>query len=157
MSELAKLRDDHAVLAKLFRQLGEVIQRPKAASQLELFELRRELTSTLIAHLKLEDWALYPRLIGSDDGAISATGQHFQEEMGGLAPAFVAYCDKWSANAIEADWGLLRRNAADPRRARKPPAAREPRAASAARTPRPRRLGDQMRIYAFVTSGGGSA
>jgi hypothetical protein len=104
MSELTKLRDDHAALAKLFRRLGAVIRQRDPASQLELFELRRELTSTLIAHLKLEDWALYPRLIGSGDSEISAAGHHFQQEMGGLAPAFVAYCDKWSANAIESDW-----------------------------------------------------
>ena len=24
--------------------------------------------------------------------------------MGGLAPAFLAYCDKWSARAIETSW-----------------------------------------------------
>jgi hypothetical protein len=60
--------------------------------------------STLLAHLKLEDWALYPRLMGSGDSKISDAGRAFQQEMGGLAPAFVAYCDKWSASGIEAQW-----------------------------------------------------
>lgn len=104
MSELRKLREDHATLARLFRRLRSIIAAPRPPVQLLLFDLRRELTSTLIAHLKLEDWALYPRLIESGDPAISDAGLEFQQEMGGLAPAFVAYCDRWSANAIEADW-----------------------------------------------------
>ena len=104
MSELMKLREDHAKLARMFRQLGDVIAKPEAPPQLELFELRRDLVSTLIAHLKLEDWALYPRLIDSGDEEVSAAGEGFKDEMGGLAPAFLAYCDKWGAMAIEADW-----------------------------------------------------
>jgi hypothetical protein len=104
MSELSRLHEDHARLARLFGRLDEVVGRTEAPPQLELFELRRELMSTLIAHLKLEDWALYPRLIDSGDPQMSEAGQAFKEEMGGLAPAFIAYCDKWNANAIEADW-----------------------------------------------------
>lgn len=104
MSQLSKLREDHAKLATLFRQLRSIIASPRPPVQLLLFDLRRELMSTLIAHLKLEDWALYPRLIESENPAISDAGHEFQEEMGGLAPAFVAYCDRWSATAIEVDW-----------------------------------------------------
>ena len=104
MSELMKLREDHAKLARMFRQLEQVIDRREPAPQLELFELRQGLLSTLLAHLKLEDWALYPRLIDSGDDEMSVTGQAFKDEMGGLAPAFIAYCDKWNAPAIAADW-----------------------------------------------------
>jgi hypothetical protein len=104
MSDLMKLRRDHAELARMFRQLERIIGLPEAPSQLELFELRRSLMQTLIGHLKLEDWALYPRLIDSGDEEISARGRFFKEEMGGLAPAFLAYCEKWTANSIAADW-----------------------------------------------------
>ncbi|MGE5563039.1 MAG: hemerythrin domain-containing protein [Bacillota bacterium] len=104
MSELTKLREDHAELARLFRRLGEVVERPAAPPQVELYELRRELVSTLLAHLKLEDWALYPRLIESGQPDLASAGRMFKEEMGGLAPAFLAYSDKWNAGSIEADW-----------------------------------------------------
>jgi hypothetical protein len=104
MSELMRLRQDHAELARMFRQLERIITLPQPPSQLELFELRRSLMQTLIGHLKLEDWALYPRLIDSGDEDIAATGRHFKEEMGGLAPAFVAYCEKWTASTIAAGW-----------------------------------------------------
>ena len=104
MSQLSKLHEDHAKLARLFRTLGEIIERPVAPPRLELFEVRQDLMGTLIAHLKLEDWALYPRLIDSGDPQVSKTGASFKLEMGGLAPAFIAYCDKWNADVIEADW-----------------------------------------------------
>ena len=104
MSELMKLRDDHARLARLFRRLGEVIELPAAPPQVELFELRRELVSTLLAHLKLEDWALYPRLIESGQPELAAAGEMFRDEMGGLAPAFLEYSNKWNAGTIAEDW-----------------------------------------------------
>jgi hypothetical protein len=104
MSELMRLREDHAKLARMFRRLNEIVDQSEPPPQLELFELRRELMTTVIGHLKLEDWALYPRLIDSGDEEISAAGAWFKEEMGGLAPAFVAYCDKWTASTIPAEW-----------------------------------------------------
>lgn len=104
MSELMRLREDHAKLARMFGQLEHLIEQPQPPAQLELFELRRALMSTLIAHLKLEDWSLYPRLIESGDSELSAKARQFKEEMGGLAPAFVAYCDKWTANTIPSGW-----------------------------------------------------
>lgn len=104
MSELMKLREDHAALARLFRRLGEAIGQPNPPPQVELFELRQQLVSTLLAHLKLEDWALYPRLIESGEADIAAAGQMFKDEMGGLAPAFLAYSNKWTAGSIGADW-----------------------------------------------------
>jgi hypothetical protein len=104
MSELTKLREDHAKLAKMFRRLGEIVSQPTAPDRIELFDLRRDLVSTLLAHLKLEDWALYPRLIGSGDAEAARAGELFKDEMGGLAPGFIAYTEKWHAGAITADW-----------------------------------------------------
>lgn len=104
MSELNRLQQEHTKLAALFERLGNAIQGPNPPSQIELFELRRELVSTLLAHLKLEDWALYPRLIHSEQSDLASAGQAFKDEMGGLAPAFLAYSEKWNANSISADW-----------------------------------------------------
>ena len=104
MSELSRLREDHATLARMFRKLEHIIEQRSPPGELELFEFRRKLMSTVIAHLKLEDWALYPRLIDSGDAEISHAGQAFKDEMGGLAPAFIRYCDQWTAGAIAKDW-----------------------------------------------------
>lgn len=104
MSDLAKLREEHAELIKIVGRLEGLISLPSPPPQIELFNLRRELSSTLIAHLKAEDWVLYPRLLASKDSRIAATANQFIEEMGGLAAAFAAYNDKWPAPAIHADW-----------------------------------------------------
>ena len=104
MSDGAKLREDHAQLVKLLRSLSVFIQESSPPQPLELFELRRQLSATLISHLKAEDWVLYPRLLASSDDAIAETARTFNEEMGGLAAAFMAYSDKWNATAIAQDW-----------------------------------------------------
>jgi hypothetical protein len=98
------LREDHAKLARMFGNLGEVVSRSDPPPRVELFELRHNLVSMLLAHLKLEDRALYPRLIESRQVELAAAGQAFKDEMTILAPAFVAYCDKWGVAAIEDDW-----------------------------------------------------
>lgn len=86
------------------RRLGSFVEQPTPPAQLELFELRRCLSSTLIGHLKTEDWILYPRLLGSSDEQVALTGRRFNEEMGGLAAAFAQYSERWSATAIDSDW-----------------------------------------------------
>src|SRR3569833_1580909 len=104
MSELSKLRDDHAKLARLFRRLGEVIEMPAAPAQVELFELRRELVSTLLAHLKLEDWALYTRLIESGDEDATTTKHKNKNKKNNLAPANNTKTDKKNTDTIAGDW-----------------------------------------------------
>ncbi len=104
MSDIQKLSEEHAELVVLVRQLAAAVDLPSPPPILELFALRRELTSTLVAHLKAEDWALYPRLMESKDARIAATAKAFSDEMGGLAAAFNIYSTRWSAMSITSDW-----------------------------------------------------
>lgn len=104
MSDLAKLREEHAEIVKIVRRLADFVELPSSPPQVELFALRRELSSALIAHLKAEDWVLYPRLINSGDDEIATIASDFSNEMGGLAAAYLAYSDKWNTVAIAADW-----------------------------------------------------
>lgn len=46
-------------------------------------------------HLAIEDKALYPRLAGGADPALSRMARQFQEEMGGLTQRFEAYRKTW--------------------------------------------------------------
>lgn len=104
MTDLARLRTEHAELLDIARRLRAMIARPAPPPKLDLFEIRRELASVLIGHLKTEDWVLYPRLLASDDAHIAATARAFSEEMGGLAATFVAYAEQWKADSIANDW-----------------------------------------------------
>ena len=101
---MQKLRQDHAELIELVGRLGDFVSAPQSPPVVELFNLRRELSSTLIAHLKAEDWALYPRLMASGDPAVAATAKTFSDEMGGLADAFGLYSQRWDAMSIQTNW-----------------------------------------------------
>jgi len=104
MTNLSKLRDEHAELLRIARRLGSLIIQPTPPPQLHLFAIRHQLSATLIAHLKAEDWLLYPPLMASADAYVAGTARAFSEEMGGLAEAYRGYCEAWSADAITADW-----------------------------------------------------
>lgn len=104
MATIQVLREEHALLARIVARLSECISRLAPPPTIELFAVRRELNATLIGHLKAEDWILYPMLLASTNSETAATARQFIDEMGGLAADFLAYADKWTASAIEADW-----------------------------------------------------
>ncbi len=104
MIDLGKLRDEHRDIMKIVDRLRLLIAASRPPPPLHLLALRHELSSTLIGHLKAEDWMLYPPLLDSHDPHIAATARAFIEEMGGLAIAYRAHCEQWNAVAIAADW-----------------------------------------------------
>ncbi len=104
MSETLKLRQEHAALIAIVARLDAFLSQPESPPIVELYNLRRELASALIAHLKAEDWALYPRLMESGDTELAATARSFSDEMGGLAAAFTLYTQRWDAMSIQQDW-----------------------------------------------------
>lgn len=108
MSSLAQLREEHAELVKIVGELQALIDRETPPPSVELFQVRRKLSSVLIAHLKAEDWVLYPPLLTCDDPTTAATAKQFVDEMGGLAQAYTAFSEKWDALSIEADWAHYR-------------------------------------------------
>lgn len=104
MTDIRRVREEHAAIVRILGKLSAAIAKDAPPPSLELFELRRELSSMLIAHLKLEDWVLYPSLMTHGDPDIAALAKRFNEEMGGLGAAFNAYSETWGASAIDADW-----------------------------------------------------
>ena len=104
MSDIQKLRGEHATLVDIVGRLATIVAAPESPPIVELYNVRRELASTLIAHLKAEDWALYPRLMESGDPQIAATAKQFSDEMGGLAAAFGVYSQRWDAMSIQGNW-----------------------------------------------------
>lgn len=104
MPEIQKLRQEHAELVEIVGQLGKAITQQMPPAMVELFDIRRQLASTLIQHLKGEDWALYPQLMASSDPEIAATAKAFSDEMGGLSDAFRLYTQRWNAMSIDSNW-----------------------------------------------------
>ena len=104
MQHMDKLHDEHQQLLTLAQQLSRVVASSEPPQQTELFELRSKIASTLIAHLKTEDWELYPELFRNEDATVSATARRFNDEMGGLASDFSVYSSRWTTMTIPANW-----------------------------------------------------
>ena len=63
-----------------------------------------QFSAKLNVHLAMEDKALYPKLIASNNEQCQKTARQFQDEMGGIKAVFEAYTAKWSnSNAISSD------------------------------------------------------
>jgi hemerythrin-like domain-containing protein len=110
---IGRLQSEHRELMALARRLSAAIAAPQPAPQVELFELRRKLASALIAHLKVEDWALYPALFDHHDPAVAEAARRFSDEMGGLASAFAVYSERWTTMTIQANWNGFCTESAD--------------------------------------------
>lgn len=104
MTDLQKLREEHASLAVIGAELSRVVARDAPPASQDLYRLRMELASGLIRHLKTEDWILYPALLNSTDERIALIARAFSASMGGLASEFKDYSELWGANAIRKDW-----------------------------------------------------
>lgn len=104
MPQIMQLRTDHVDLLDICKLLAGEIERDTPPSSVDLFVLRKRLTTRLIAHLKAEDWLLYPPLLESSDPEIARIAREFVDEMGGLAAAFNAYVEKWDALRITSEW-----------------------------------------------------
>lgn len=113
MTKLTRFREEHSQLMILIDQLTHLICQNSPPPPSELYALRQQFASTLIRHLKTEDWVLYPQLMHSPDPAIARMARAFSSEMGGIAKAFVAYAERWGSLAIERNWGDYRRETAD--------------------------------------------
>jgi hypothetical protein len=111
MSSLAQIRADHAELVKIVREWGLLIDRDTPPPSVDLFGVRSRLSSLLIAHLKAEDWVLYPPLLESPDPEIARVARNFVDEMGGLASAYSIFMERWDALSIQADWAHYQKEA----------------------------------------------
>lgn len=113
MSDISKLREEHADLAAIGAQLSGIIAGDAPPAPQDLYRLRMALASGLIRHLKNEDWNLYPDLMSSSNQRIAFTARAFSASMGGLATEFKDYSERWGADAIRSDWNGYRRDTAE--------------------------------------------
>jgi hemerythrin-like domain-containing protein len=54
------------------------------------------MSSKIKLHLAAEDQFVYPALASSADPAVAKLGKKFQEEMGGIAVAFMEFVGRWN-------------------------------------------------------------
>jgi len=97
-------RQQHARILKLGTLLGE--QAKAAADPTTVNDVLATLeafTAELVEHLEQEDGYLYPAMIASDDGDLSALAARYRAEMGGITDLFHLYRRRWTAETIRTD------------------------------------------------------
>lgn len=83
-------RKQHREILELARRLEALLgEQPANANALR--QVLSELATKVTMHLAMEDRALYPLLAGSRNPATSQLATQFQQSMGGLFDAFVAF------------------------------------------------------------------
>lgn len=101
--DIQTCRDHHVVIRYLVSELDRAVDSAAARG------LLRRLKTVLVAHLKLEDNWLYPRLTASSNQVVRHKAQQYEREMGGLKGHFESLLQSWSADgAIESQplvWG----------------------------------------------------
>ena len=111
MSSIALIRSEHAELVRIVREWATLLDRDTAPPSVDLFAVRSRLSSLLVAHLKAEDWVLYPPLLASPNAEVARVARNFVDEMGGLSAAYSAFMEKWDALSIQADWAQYQKEA----------------------------------------------
>lgn len=99
-----RIYDEHLRVGELMDDLERITAKPTPESPEVLTPLRTSFRSFLIAHLKYEDWVIYPALQKRGDGQLADMAHAFIKELGQLAEAFNAYCSRWMEEDIVADW-----------------------------------------------------
>lgn len=109
--DIQTCRDHHVVLQYLAEEIEKAGNDPAT-----IRALLSRLRSILLAHLRLEDNWLYPKLAQSNDASVREKAERYREEMGGLRADFEALVQNWSRpGALEthgevwrADWRIFK-------------------------------------------------
>lgn len=100
---------EHEYLAVLGTQLAHSVSRPTPDPGIDHSRIRQRFSQALRAHLKYEDWAIYPALLRHADPEIAAAAARLQDEMGGLEASHNDYTRRWASNAAQEHWSDYRR------------------------------------------------
>lgn len=104
----ARFRRQHAELFEEALALGALLDAEKI--RVDPQEVRRALSrfaGRLRVHARMEDEALYPRLLAHEDPALRGLAERFLSEVGGLYSSFDAFEQRWP------DAATIGRNPAD--------------------------------------------
>ncbi len=89
-------RRQHEEILGLTNELSGYLHEQKLKNDAqEARKILSKLSGALKVHLAMEDNSLYPRLLQSKDEKIKEVARRFIEEIGGIAPVFNHYLNKW--------------------------------------------------------------
>lgn len=102
--DIERFKREHVDLLAAVTSLRGLVQHGVGEQAEAIHRQLAAMSSAIKLHLAAEDRVLYPALMKAADPAIARAGRQFQEEMGGLAAAYLAFAARWNlAGKIAAD------------------------------------------------------
>ena len=96
------------MLSRLIAEYRLLVERETVEDFDALLKLRQGFGHLLKAHLHGEHSVLYSPLIGSGDADIARTAEGFKEGTSALMQLYAEHRERWTAEAIRADWAGYR-------------------------------------------------
>jgi Hemerythrin HHE cation binding domain. len=94
--DIERFKKEHVDLLAAVTSLRELVQHGVSEQAEAIHRQLSAMSSAIKLHLAAEDRMLYPALMKAADPAIARIGRQFQEEMGGLAGAYLAFAARWN-------------------------------------------------------------
>ncbi len=100
--EIERFKHQHK---EILDRIAGLRQFAHAGIERHAYEIARgiaDLSAVVTRHLAIEDRILYPALQNGDDERLAALGRAYQEDMKGIAHAYITFSRRWNAAAVVA-------------------------------------------------------
>lgn len=91
-----KFKQQHVEIISCISALRALVKSGIHGNAAELSKLIISMSATIRLHLAVEDKILYPALQRAKDSSLAAMGKEFQDEMNGIASAYLDFARKWN-------------------------------------------------------------
>ena len=99
-----RFKHEHADILESIATLRRLTQAGVAGNAVQIAQSVVAMSSLIKLHLAVEDRVLYPALQNGTDANLARLGQRFQQEMGAIASAYMAFARRWNtADALRRD------------------------------------------------------
>jgi iron-sulfur cluster repair protein YtfE (RIC family) len=99
-----RFKHEHVDILESIATLRRLTQAGVADNAVQIAQRVVAMSSLIKLHLAVEDRVLYPALQNGADIQLARLGQRFQQEMGAIASAYMAFARRWNtAEALRSD------------------------------------------------------
>ncbi|MES2879118.1 MAG: hemerythrin domain-containing protein [Pseudomonadota bacterium] len=94
-----KFKHQHVDIIDCIAALRKASREGISENAAEIARLIISMSSIIKLHLAVEDQVLYPALRSGNNAVLARMGQKFQDEMGAIASAYMAFARRWNSAA----------------------------------------------------------
>lgn len=98
-----KFKSQHVEILSEIKSLRDLSHHGIESHSVEIAALLTSMSRTISSHLAMEDLVLYPALREGDSTEMAAMSSAYQEEMKGIASAYIKFARHWDQNTLAAD------------------------------------------------------